>query len=641
MRILRPYPKESSPMPPQPQERRSTLLAPRGGFIVPGGRFREIYYWDTYWVVLGLLSVGMRESAMAMCNVLLDQVAEFGFVPNGARSYYLNRSQPPLLTQMIAAVIGIGDVPKGLVGSGDAQYFARASGCGLAEGSPSECGRVSSSGASQHGDDGLASFPDAGTPRFRAWRCAVLRRALPLLDAEYRWWMREGEHASAVRLSDDEGGAVGGDEQSDRVGAAGVRGVPRKFAVLNRYAVSASGPRPESWREDVASAKGCEGATKRALYGELAAGAESGWDYSSRWAVHPTDSSQFRLNRIRTSEVVPVELNAILYANEVTLARMHSLLADDLRSVPSDEMGLEGFCLLAPTRTRHPLMTPHCYGTRDYEKLLKLCPLDPAGAKFFDADAPSDIGSSSAASAAAAADRSSLSYSNAAAARRSAMHEWMWGPWTVGSSCEVSHKDECPGVVSGMERLAGASGCVEHGACAQSAADRIVGHWHDLDLRRGGARIRGVNAASFTPLWAGAQVDAAQVAAAVAALKESGLVQQGGIATTLERTGQQWDWPNGWPPLQQMLISGLVRSGDAAGEKLASELAAAWLRSNYAGWRRSGVMHEKYDVTNPGERGGGGEYEPQVGFGWTNGVILWLLSEFGGSSIEAMEEEGS
>ena len=74
MRILRPYPKESSPMPPQPQERRSTLLAPRGGFIVPGGRFREIYYWDTYWVVLGLLSVGMRESAMAMCNVLLDQV---------------------------------------------------------------------------------------------------------------------------------------------------------------------------------------------------------------------------------------------------------------------------------------------------------------------------------------------------------------------------------------------------------------------------------------------------------------------------------------------------------------------------------------------------------------------------------------
>ena len=50
-----------------------------------------------------------------------------------------------------------------------------------------------------------------------------------------------------------------------------------------------------------------------------------------------------------------------------------------------------------------------------------------------------------------------------------------------------------------------------------------------------------------------------------------------------------------------------------------------WLSSNLLGWQKSGVMHEKYDATRPGERGGGGEYTPQVGFGWTNGVVLWML----------------
>ena len=62
-----------------------------------------------------------------------------------------------------------------------------------------------------------------------------------------------------------------------------------------------------------------------------------------------------------------------------------------------------------------------------------------------------------------------------------------------------------------------------------------------------------------------------------------------------------------------------------------AEVAAAWLRSNYRGWARDGVMREKYDATRPGESGGGGEYEPQVGFGWTNGVALWLLRRYGAS----------
>ena len=71
-----------------------TLLPAAHGFVVPGGRFREAYYWDSYWIVLGLLAVGMRDTAGSLIENLLDAVRVYGFVPNGLRSYYLNRSQP-------------------------------------------------------------------------------------------------------------------------------------------------------------------------------------------------------------------------------------------------------------------------------------------------------------------------------------------------------------------------------------------------------------------------------------------------------------------------------------------------------------------------------------------------------------------
>ena len=90
-------------------------------------------------------------------------------------------------------------------------------------------------------------------------------------------------------------------------------------------------------------------------------------------------------------------------------------------------------------------------------------------------------------------------------------------------------------------------------------------------------------------------------------------------------TGEQWDAPNAWPPLQHMLISGLRGSGVAEGEALAASVASAWIRTCHMAYRRSGHMHEKYDAGRAGEAGGGGEYAPQVGFGWSNGVLLDLL----------------
>ncbi len=52
-------------------------------------------------------------------------------------------------------------------------------------------------------------------------------------------------------------------------------------------------------------------------------------------------------------------------------------------------------------------------------------------------------------------------------------------------------------------------------------------------------------------------------------------------------------------------------------------------RSNYEAWKATGHMHEKYDVRGPGAVGGGGEYRPQVGFGWSNGVLLGFLDAYG------------
>lgn len=74
-------------------------------FIIPGGRFRESYYWDSYWIVLGLLACDMEVTAQGLVRNLLDDVSTYGFVPNGGRIYYLNRSQPPLLSDMVVALV--------------------------------------------------------------------------------------------------------------------------------------------------------------------------------------------------------------------------------------------------------------------------------------------------------------------------------------------------------------------------------------------------------------------------------------------------------------------------------------------------------------------------------------------------------
>lgn len=99
-------------------------------------------------------------------------------------------------------------------------------------------------------------------------------------------------------------------------------------------------------------------------------------------------------------------------------------------------------------------------------------------------------------------------------------------------------------------------------------------------------------------------------------------LRSGGLVTTLEATGEQWDWPNGWAPLQWISYQGLKNYGFT---KLADEVRQRWLTLNDRVYKATGKMTEKYNVVD-NDICGGGNYPLQDGFGWTNGVYLRLLN---------------
>ncbi|XP_067209128.1 trehalase isoform X1 [Linepithema humile] len=107
------------------------------------------------------------------------------------------------------------------------------------------------------------------------------------------------------------------------------------------------------------------------------------------------------------------------------------------------------------------------------------------------------------------------------------------------------------------------------------------------------------------------------------------MVNQGGIPTTLEHSGEQWDYPNAWPPLQYFFIMSLNNTGDPWAQRLAYEISQRWVRSNYKAFNETHSMYEKYDATVSGGHGSGGEYEVQLGFGWSNGLVMDLMDKYG------------
>ena len=86
-------------------------------YVVPGGRFNELYCWDSYFIVLGLLQDGRTDLARGMADNLLYEVQYYGKVPNANRTYYLTRSQPPFLTSVIRSVFESGKTDKAWLAS--------------------------------------------------------------------------------------------------------------------------------------------------------------------------------------------------------------------------------------------------------------------------------------------------------------------------------------------------------------------------------------------------------------------------------------------------------------------------------------------------------------------------------------------
>lgn len=214
----------------------SSLLPLPKPYVVPGGRFREVYYWDSYFTMLGLAESGQHQRVRDMLDNFAYLIDTYGHIPNGNRSYYLSRSQPPFFAYMV-----------------DLQ-------------------------ARREGD-------------------AAYRRYLPQLQKEYAYWME---------------------------GSAGLRPNEARLHVvkladgslLNRYWDNRDTPRQESFLEDRATAARAPQRPTGEVYRDLRAGAESGWDFSSRWLDDGRE-----LASIRTTAIVPVDLNALLYHLERTIAK--------------------------------------------------------------------------------------------------------------------------------------------------------------------------------------------------------------------------------------------------------------------------------------------------------------------------------
>jgi alpha,alpha-trehalase len=111
----------------------------------------------------------------------------------------------------------------------------------------------------------------------------------------------------------------------------------------------------------------------------------------------------------------------------------------------------------------------------------------------------------------------------------------------------------------------------------------------------------------------------------IASSLQKEFLKDGGLVTTLYETGQQWDAPNGWAPLQWMSIVGLEKYNY---HSLAAEIAKRWIQLNKDVFARTGKLMEKYNVVDTHLEAGGGEYEGQDGFGWTNGVLLALIKKY-------------
>lgn len=396
-----------------------SLLPLPNPYVIPGGRFREVYYWDSYFTMLGLAESDEWNKVRDMADNFAWELDQYGLIPNGNRSYYLSRSQPPFFSMMVELL-------------------------------------------AQHDGD------------------AIYQHYLPQLQKEYNYWMR-GQYQL-------------------QPGTAGKRVVKlADGAVLNRYWDARDEPRTESWLQDVTTANHVAKDQRPQLYRDLRSGAASGWDFSSRWFA-----DGHSLSTIQTTQLLPVDLNSLLYHLEQTLAKGYQQAGDTQQA-------------------KH--------------------------------------------------------YKQVAEQRKKAINHYLW--------------------------------------------NKETGWYSDYNWQREQPRTQ-LTAAALFPLYLhlATQAHATQTAQAV----EAQLVKPGGIVTTTKNTGQQWDAPNGWAPLQWVAVKGLANYQQ---NQLSRKVGLRFLGNVQATYDAKHKLVEKYVVDGKTLGGGsGGEYPLQDGFGWTNGVTLMLLDRY-------------
>ena len=384
----------------------SSLLPLPYAYIVPGGRFREIYYWDSYFTMLGLKENGEVDMIENMIKNFAYLINTYGHIPNGNRSYYLSRSQPPFFSMMVQLLASI---------KGDVTYTTY----------------------------------------------------LPQLEKEYNYWMDKTANTQhVVKMPDG--------------------------SLLNRYYDRDDVPRQESYLQDVEVAEKVKGGKE--MLRNLRSGAESGWDFSSRWFV-----DEKNITTIQTTNIIPVDLNCLLYNLENVIAKAKALNKDELFS-------------------------------NEFKKK--------------------------------------------AAARKAAILKYCWNK-TNNFFCDYN-------------------------ISAKKTNDLIT-------------------AAGLFPLFV--NLASKEQAAKLATVTNTELLKDGGIVTTNNHTGQQWDAPNGWAPLQWIGVKGLLNYKQ---DELAKKIAQRWVSLNEKVYLATGKLMEKYNVEDISKEAGGGEYPGQDGFGWTNGVYLAL-----------------
>ncbi|WP_233140315.1 alpha,alpha-trehalase TreF [Acetobacter sp. DsW_063] len=203
---------------------------------------------------------------------------------------------------------------------------------------------------------------------------------------------------------------------------------------------------------------------------------------------------------------------------------------------------------------------------------------------------------------------------------------------TIEMNCTVAHLAQ---TLAHAYELAGDQGkAIRYGADAKARVAAIRKYlwdpereaFYDYDWKKG-ERTDVLSAATAMPLFLHLATD--EQAHAVAHTLRTKLLKVGGLVATDITSGQQWDAPNGWAPLQWMAVKGLNQYGE---EALAEDIARRWMARVIGTYEKSGVLLEKYDVVapeiSPTGGAGGGEYPMQIGFGWTNGTLLGLMNRY-------------